>query len=109
MSFQRYIGADTKYQGTSFIRTLTRKDKLVWAPTHTARWVLVDDTEAIILSGTLDKVNGDFGFYLEMADEDTVALEGVYLLVAYLEDSSNTSADDIIMEYTLVYNPVKAK
>ena len=109
MSFVRYIGADTKYQGTSFIRTLTRKDKLAWAPTQTSHWELVDENEVAVLSGTLTKVNGDFGFYLEIADEVTTSLEGAYLLVAYLEDSSNTAADDIMMEYTIVYNKVKPR
>ena len=109
MSFKRYIGADTKYQGTAFIRTLTRKDKQPWDSTHSSNWKLVDEDEVTILTGDLTKVNGDLGFYLEIADEDTVALEGIYLLVAYLEDSTSTSADDIMMEYTLAYNRVKPR
>ena len=108
MSFVRYIGADTKYQGTSFVRTLTRKDGATWGATHTSAWSLVDPNNAIVTSGTCDKINGNLGFYLEIPDTETVALVGNYLLVAYLYDSDNTDLSDIIMEYTLVYNEVRA-
>ena len=109
MSFKRYIGADTKYQGTSFIRTITRRDELAWKPEHTSVWELVDKNSIVVATGNLVKVNGDLGFYLEISDTQTVALDGTYLLVAYLYDSSNTDADDIIMEYTLVYREVVPK
>ena len=109
MSFVRYIGADTQYQGTSFIRTLVRKDKQIWETKHSSDWTLVDVNENIVASGTCDKINGDLGFYLEIPDTDTETLEGSYLLVAYIYDSTDADLTDIFMEYTLVYNKVVAK
>ena len=71
MSFVRYIGADTKYQGTSFVRTLTRKDKEVWETKHSSDWKLVDEDKLTVATGVCPKVNGDLGFYLEVPDTET--------------------------------------
>ena len=108
MSFKRYEGTATEYQGTSFTRTLIKKDKIAWTAENIGYWKMVDGLGVSVASGTLEKVNTDFGFKFEVNEEDTVALLGSYLLVAYLKDTVNLGFSRIIAEYVIVYNEVKA-
>lgn len=108
MSFKRYDGASTEYQGTSFTRTLIKKDKTPWENTNIGDWKIVNELGATVASGNLEKVNSDYGLKFEVNEEDTVDLLDGYLLVAYLRDSVNAGFSRIIAQYALVYNEVKA-
>ena len=108
MSFKRYEGASTEYQGTSFTRTLIKKDETAWESNNIGDWKMVDEDGITVASGSLTKVNSDFGFEFEVDEEDTTSLLGTYLLVAYLRDTVNSSFARIIAEYVITYNEVKA-
>ena len=108
MPFVRYAASTTKYQGTSFVRTLTRKDGEPWASTHSSDWVLVDEYGVTIATGNLIKVNIDLGLRLEVHDSETTDLKGLHKLFVYLHDSDNTTLSDIIMEYSITFKTIAA-
>ena len=60
MAFKRYEGASTEYQGTSFTRTLIRKDNGIWESNNIGDWKLVDGNSTTVAFGDMVKVNDDF-------------------------------------------------
>ena len=108
MSVKRYIGASTEYQGTSFTRTLIRKDKTAWLSNNVGDWIMVDVGGVTVANGALEKVNSDFGFKFEVNEEDTTNLVGTYLLLSFLKDTVNVGFSRPLAEYTIVYNEIKA-
>ena len=109
MSVERYEGAGTEYQGTSFTRTLIKKDKTAWDITDEANWILFDPAGAETLTGDLTKVNSAFGLKFILTQTDTATLLGNYILVAFLTNTGDAYINEILAYYTLYYNELKAK
>lgn len=108
MAVERYDGASTEYQGTSFTRTLIKKDKTIWSATNIGTFVLIDSTGAELISRPMNLVDSDLGLKFLLTQTDTAGLSGRFDLIAYLTDSVDTDIKEILAYYTLSYNELKA-
>ena len=106
--FIKYEGAATEYQGESFTKTLAKRDATAWDITDEANYVMKDQDGATIDSGNLTKVNSDFGFKFEISKTVTAPILGTHIVLVYLTNTGNLDFADVIAEYVIVYNEVKA-
>ena len=109
MSFSRYDGAATEYQGESFTRTLAKKDGVVWGANEIASYILVDKNGTEIDTGDLTKTGDNIGLEFVISESVTTALLGTYLLLVYLKDTVDTDFANVIARYTITYVEVKAE
>lgn len=108
MLYIEYEGASTELQGTSFNRTLGKKDKSVWESNNTAVYVLKDSTGATVLNNSVPKTADNLGFSVDIGYDDTEALSGEYILVIYLTDTIDLEFKVPIGIYILTYSEISA-
>ena len=106
MAYVKYEGADTKYQGTSFTRTLTKKDGSLWASNETATYKMVDSDGTEVDTGILVKSVDNTGLIFEVGKTTTATFLGEYKLVVYLEDTVNLEYSEAIAKYTITYTDI---
>ena len=109
MSFSRYDGAATEYQGESFTRTLAKQDGGPWEANEIAEYVLVDKNGIEIDGGSLTKTGDNIGLIVTISETITIPLLGTYLLLVYLKDTIDLDYANVIAKYTITYVEVKAE
>ena len=105
MAVVTYEGAGTEFQGTSFERTIVKKDGTDWDATHVGTLVLIDDDGVELISRTM--VIDDGGFQLTLTQTETLTLSGNYILAAFLTDAVDLDKKEALVIYILNYSKLK--
>lgn len=107
MAYVEYKGASTQYTGTSFTRTLVKKDGTIWEATESAYFSMVDtETGGEVTNDLLTKSGDNLGLILEVGKSMAQSLVGRYKLLVYLEDSVNTQRSEVLAEYIINYEEI---
>jgi len=88
-----------KYSNESITETLVRKDGKPWDANNSATYSIYNSDGEKVTEGTLSVTDQNMGFRLFVPKEDTIELEGNYLLLVELQNSTLTGMNEGIAEY----------
>lgn len=103
MEYDKYSERVTEYQGESFSKTLYKTTGAQWTTAEGGTFELVDDTAAVVHSGTLAKSDGDLGLSFSVPTTATAGILGDHLLLVHLTDTGDATFKDVIAEYKIKY------
>ena len=108
MSFVKYVGTATEYQGESFTKSLYKEDKTAWENNDTCTFSLVNSAGIEVSVGDLILSGDKLSMTVQVPKTDTLALVGEHLLLVSLGNVSDSEFADVIAEYRITYLEKKA-
>ena len=117
MGFVKHTGSKTKYQGTSFTRSIeaTTKDEnnvvssRAWEDNEVGNYEMTDKDGNVVSSGDLMKSADKLSLTFTVPDSTTTSFLGKYLIIAYLTDTADEDINEEIAEYNMTYLDKKAR
>jgi len=107
MSYVEFADTTTEYQGESFVKSLAKKSKGIWEANEEANFILTDGDGVVVASDDLVKSDDDLTLTFILGKTSTADLEGVYTLLVYQTDTSNSEINNVIARYKITYRTRK--
>ena len=108
MSYTKFVGVANEIKGTSFTRSIYREDNGDWDVNETARYSIYDCNGTEVANGQLTKPDTKT-LLLVVSKNVTSALDdGNYLLLVYLENTTQPDLSEIIAEYRITWKAPSA-
>ena len=112
MSYASKLGVASLYQGTSFTISLgkgEKADNLTWDANETGEFIVVDNTNAIVLTRAMIKSTDSTSLTFKVYQSDTTDWLGNYRILAFQLDSNDAEVRVPKGDYEVEYETTKAK
>ena len=100
--------SDCKYQCTSHYRLLSRSDGQPFSATESAYCELKSRSGRVAFTAVLSKTPDNLSFRLMVPDTATENILGPYLILVFLEDSTDSNIHDELAKYEIEYTKKEA-
>ena len=103
MSYARATYTTTEYAGESFTKEIKKQSGAEWGATETGVYEIYDANGVLVSSGGATKSADNLTLTFTVPYSDTVDFVGNYLLLFYLQDTSDPQVKDVVLEYKIQY------
>jgi len=103
MGFVKLTRVKTEYAGESITEAISRTDGAVWDSELSAKYTLYTNDGSEVAADVLARSTDDKQFLLKVSKTITAPLDGRYLLLVELVNSTDTDISDVIAEYNITF------
>ena len=108
MSYAKYIGTASPYQGTSLSISLGKDDDAEWSVNEVGDFFVTNELNERVLEGVLIKSVDNLTLNVLVGKSDCVNWEGEHRLLAFQTNTDNLEIKVPIADYSLTYLTTKA-